>query len=140
MRYPTVPVHPIPIAYPESLLVPPGVSIVNNMMTARLHKGPSAITYLWFYEMVRLGGPWDYKTQIGRKYEDFGNFHYGAVGTAAGFAEQVLLRGAGWAQGKSGNGNPELFGMWYQSAPYGDDPKDQGWIRMGIDYAKRTGF
>ncbi|WAH54532.1 polymorphic toxin type 44 domain-containing protein [Pseudescherichia vulneris] len=90
--------------------------------------------------MVRLHGPWDYKNQLGHQYDDFGNFNYGAVGTAAGFPEQVLLRGAGWAQGHSGNGNPAKFGVWYGAAPYGDDPADQVWIRAGIDYAKRTGF
>lgn len=54
-------------------------------------------------------------------------------------SEQVLLRGAGWAQGRAGTSKPE-FGHWYGSASYGDDPDDQYWIKMGIDYAKRTGF
>ncbi|EPN4913896.1 TPA: hypothetical protein NHV44_003472 [Enterobacter cloacae] len=140
MRYPTIPIHPTPPAYPTSLLVPPGASIVNNMMIARFHKGPSALTYIWFYGMVRLHGPWDYKSLSGRQYADYGNFNYGAVGTAAGISEQILLRGAGWAQSRSGNGDPQKFGTWYESAPYGDDPADQVWIRAGIDYAKRTGF
>ncbi|MBV8044851.1 polymorphic toxin type 44 domain-containing protein [Pluralibacter sp.] len=108
-------------------------------MIARFHKGPSALTYAWFYQQVRLHGPWDYKTQIDRKYADFGNFNYGAVGTAAGIPEQILLRAAGWAQSKSGNIDIK-YGNWYYLPPFGDDPNDQTWIKSGINYAKRTGF
>lgn len=139
MRYVTIPVHPVPRPLPGSLLVPPGVSIMNNLMISRLHHGPSALTYEWFYQQVRLHGPWDYKTRIARKYADFGNFNYGAVGTAAGIPEQVLLRAAGWAQSRSGNGQSK-DGDWYGAHPYGDDPADQAWIKAGIDYAKNTGF
>ncbi|WP_173634337.1 polymorphic toxin type 44 domain-containing protein [Paramixta manurensis] len=136
MRYPTLAASPHP-PYDVSSFAPPGINIVNNMMMARFHKGPSALTFAWFYQQVRLHGPWDYKTRLGRQYE---NFHYGAVGgTAAGITEPVLLRVAGWAQSRSGNGLAE-DGNWYGLPPYGDDPKDQFWIKCGIDYAKRTGF
>jgi len=54
-------------------------------------------------------------------------------------AGKKLLRAAGWAQSRAGTGSP-AFGDWYRSAPYGDDPDDQAWIRMGIEYAKHTGF
>ncbi|WP_310793426.1 polymorphic toxin type 44 domain-containing protein [Enterobacter sp. R1(2018)] len=67
------------------------------MMMARFHRGPSALTYIWFYYQVRNHGPWDYKNQRGRKYAAFGNFNYGAVGAAAGIPDQILLRGAGAA-------------------------------------------
>lgn len=139
MRYITVPVHPTPPAFPDSLRIPSGVSIANNMMLARLHHGPSALTYEWFYQQVRLNGPWDYKNRIAREYADFGNFNYGATGTAAGIPEQILLRAAGWAQSRSGNGKSE-DNTWFGSSPFGDDPDDQAWIKAGIDYAKRTGF
>jgi len=47
-------------------------------------------------QRVRLGGPWDFKQQ-GGQYEDFGNYHYGAVGAALGLPELVLRRaGAGF--------------------------------------------
>ncbi len=49
-----------------------------------------------FYEKVRLGGDWDLK-QWDSDLEDFGNYHYGYVGRAAGFSQTVLLRMAGWA-------------------------------------------
>ncbi|HAU5566514.1 TPA: hypothetical protein JD264_22290 [Serratia fonticola] len=138
MRYPALAASPHP-PFDIISFAPPGVSIVNNMMEARLHKGPSAMTYVWFYYQVRGRGPWDYKFQKGRQYENFGNFHYGAVGHAAGMTEAVLLRGAGWAQTRAGTNAPE-YGDWYGASPYGDDPSDQYWIRMGIEYAKRTGF
>ncbi|MFD3246365.1 polymorphic toxin type 44 domain-containing protein [Rahnella aquatilis] len=138
MRYPTLAATPHP-PYDISSFSPPGVNLINNMMLARFHRGPSALTYLWFYQQVRLHGPWDYKSRAGRQYENFGNFHYGAVGNAAGISEPVLLRAAGWAQSHSGNGREE-DGNWSGLPPYGDDPKDQFWIKRGIDFAKRTGF
>jgi Bacterial toxin 44 len=55
--------------------------------------GLAAMRARIFYELVKSGGPWDYKLQdketrdYGRRsrYEDFGNFNFGATGTAAGF-------------------------------------------------------
>jgi len=88
---------------------------------------------------VRSYGPWDYKYQWGKQYANFGNFCYGAVGTAAGIPEEVLLRAAGWAQHGAGTSRSG-YGNWYGSSPYGDDPNDQVWIKAGIDYAKRTRF
>ena len=99
--------------------------------------GPSALTYVWFYQQVRGHGPWDYK-QRGRQFESFGNFHYGAVGHAAGIIDEVLLRGAGWAQSRAGTTDP-AFGDWYGSTPYGDDPNDQTpLIETGIAHAMFT--
>nr|WP_312759283.1 hypothetical protein [Pantoea brenneri] len=51
----------------------------------------------------------------------------------------MLFRSAGWAQSRAGTADP-AWGSWSGSAPYGDDPGDQYWIRAGIDYAKRAGF
>lgn len=138
MRYPTLAASPNP-PYDSASFSPPGISVINNMMMARLHKGPSVLTYAWFYLQVRGHGPWDYKNQCGRQYANFGNFNYGATGHAAGIADSVLLRGAGWAQSRAGTSRPE-YGDWYGASPYGDDPDDQYWIRAGIEYAKRAGF
>lgn len=138
MRYAVkaVKIHP---PFDISSFSPPGVSVTSNMMIARFHHGPSALTYLWFYKQVRGHGPWDYKNQLGRKYENFGNFHYGAVGVAAGIKPEVLLRGAGFAQKSAGTSSPDFIGYKGPDA-YGDDPSDQTWIRAGIDYAQRSGF
>ncbi|WP_082804073.1 polymorphic toxin type 44 domain-containing protein [Erwinia sp. ErVv1] len=137
MRYPTLAASPHP-PYDVSSFAPPGVNIVNNMMMARFHRGPSALTYIWFYYQVRNHGPWDYK-QRDRKYAAFGNFNYGAVGAAAGIPDQILLRGAGAAQTLAGTSRPE-FADYQGPNSYGDDPEDQTWIRAGLDYAKRSGF
>ncbi|WP_331397586.1 polymorphic toxin type 44 domain-containing protein [Enterobacter quasihormaechei] len=42
--------------------------------------------------MVRNHGPWDYK-QGRAQFANFDNFHYGAVGAAAGIPDGILLRG-----------------------------------------------
>ena len=138
MRYPVSAVNPH-LPYDISSFSPAGVSVVSNMMIARFHRGPSALTYLWFYKQVRGHGPWDYKNQLGRQYENFGNFHYGAVGIAAGIKPEILLRGAGIAQILAGTSSPD-FENYQGRDPHGDDPTDQTWIRAGIDYAQRAGF
>ena len=122
---------------------PPGVSLDNNMQEALENdqfypSRGSAHFYSWFYMKVRNGGPWDYKNGQ-PQYESFGNFHYGAVGTAAEIPEAVLLRAAGAAQMKAGT-SEEKFGYFWGDAPYGDDPVDQVWIKAGIDYAKSKGY
>jgi hypothetical protein len=88
----------------------------------------------WWAEQVAPGGPWDYKRQD-RRYIPFGNFNYGAAGSAAGFSPDALLRAAGWAQLGAGNWSPE-FGVPWGGPPYGDDPDDQDWIKRGIEYFK----
>jgi len=138
MRYPALAASPHP-PYDIASFAPPGVSLINNMMIARFHKGPSALTYVWFYYQVRGHGPWDYKNKCGRQYENFGNFHYGAVGHAAGFNDEILLRGAGFAQLLAGTSDPD-WAKYSGPDSYHDDPTDQTWIRAGIDYAKRAGF
>jgi len=89
--------------------------------------------------MVRNHGRWDYKYQYGRQYANCGNFNFGAVGTAVGIPEEVLVRAAGWAQSRAGTTEKD-YSVWYSLPPYGDDPADQAWIRAGIDYAKRSGY
>lgn len=126
----------VPISGPGSIV------IMNNMREAR-QKGYSrnmatAFTYYWFYEKVRRGGPWDYK-QFNPYFQNFGNFNFGAAGTAAGIPAEMLLMGAGWAQGRAGTSKPE-WGKWYQKPPYGDDPTDQRYIKEGIEYAMQHGY
>jgi len=101
--------------------------------------------YPWFYFMVKPGGPWDYKRYDAdrTRYEDFGNFNYGATGAALGIPLDVLLRAAGRAQDHS-KGVPAEFGNKVPlvdallgrggAAPYGDDPRDQKQIVDGFNY------
>lgn len=70
----------------------------------------------------------------------FGNFHYGLIGAAMGFEEEFLLRAAGWAQQKAGTskrswGDPGVV-IFGGTPPYGDDPSDQFWIKVGVHYYK----
>lgn len=119
--------------------MPPGgfSLLAKNLQEARYRGMPrnmaSPPVYFWFYQQVRNKGPWDYKQQ-GASYQNFGNFNYGATGVVAGIPEEILLRGAGWAQSRAGTVEPR-WGHWYQEIPYGDDPRDQYWIQQGIDYA-----
>ncbi|AVD81463.1 bacteriocin [Pseudomonas sp. SWI6] len=124
-------------------MYPPTASVDSDMNAASkarnyFKNGGSAFLVPWFYSMVRNRGEWDYKQQ-GRQYEAFGNFNYGATGTAAGLSQEFLLRGAGWAQRRAGTCN-SAFGSWCNDAPYGDAPEDQAWIKAGIEYAKSRGY
>jgi hypothetical protein len=117
--------------------VPPspfGADVDRNMSEAKKHWNP-----FWFRDQVRNKGPWDYK-QWGARYQDFGNFNFGAAGLAFGFGPERLLREAGRAQQQAGTsrqgwGDPGwLVNPWGGMPPYGDDPGDQKQIRKGIDY------
>jgi RHS repeat-associated protein len=108
---------------------PACANIDKNIADARQHFDPN-----WFYDQVRNHGPWDYKQQ-GSQYQDFGNFNYGATGSAFGFLDQILLRMAGYAQQQAGTSLPGWNGP-LGGPPYGDDPADQVLIQQGIQYFK----
>lgn len=132
---------------PEVPAHPDVASVIDNIRAAERSRWliMAAPRLLWFYGQVRNRGPWDYK-QIGQMlddlgrwvpspYRDFGNFNFGATGAAAGVPLDVLLRAAGWAQGRAGTSDP-AWGNWYGRPPYGDDPYDQELIRAGYDCYK----
>jgi len=83
-----------------------------------------------FYNAVKSGGKWDFK-RLDRKYEDYGNYHFGWVAEAFGIYEGVALCGAGLYQIKTGTAKLE----WWMHC--GDDPNDQYWIDQG--YKDRPG-
>ncbi len=99
-----------------------------------------------FRDRVKSGGPWDFKVRD-PKYEDFGNFHYGATGSAFGFDSLTLQNEAGIAQQNdprtkvAGRGKPGGH-LWPETGtpPYGDEPKDNEWIKMGVEYNKQYPF
>lgn len=89
-----------------------------------------------FYELVKTGGAWDIKQDLGKntKYtfkdvqktgEYIGNHHYGYMGKAIGFANVVLKSAAGMYQIYSGTSN------WSFISSYFDDPADQLAITAG---------
>lgn len=125
------------------LLPSKGIPLVlNNMRIARAQgmsrNMATLTTYMWFYSKVKNRGPWDYK-QGHPELANFGNFHYGAAGFAAGIPAKILHMGAGCAQERAKTSMPK-WGHWYQKPPYGDDPRDQFWIKQGIDYARKIGY
>jgi len=121
---------------------PKGADVDSNIAKARGMRTVllPPLNLLWFWEQVHNKAPWDYK-QLERDYADFGNFNYGATGTALGLSQDTPLRAAGWAQKRAGNaGTGEatsltgaILGIGGKPA-YGDDPADQDWIMRGIQY------
>ena len=131
----------------------------KSMEQSLFYPGADATTIamnhiLWFRDQVKKGGPWDYNHSKLRTpeeikssiYDTFGNFHYGAVGAAAGFDQETLLRAAGYAQETSGDtkggggqsgGLVGVFTGVGAKAPYGDKPEDQEAIRMGYAYYQK---
>ncbi len=118
-------IDPFGLAPPRN--VPPNVDICANIALAR-QLGP-----LDFYSKVKSGGDWDFKLkdQDHTKYEDFGNYHFGVVGRAAGFSPETLKRAAGAYQIYKGT-SPEGSGWPFGSPPYGDEFFDYAWIDQGI--------
>ena len=124
----------------------------NIRRAAELGEGRSILSTIEFIGLLVPGGEWDYKARIGPKFENFGNFHFGIVVaafldvrspipsasppytyslvpqekrdtnslSAAGLAH-ILFTG-------SGEGIP------FTKEPYGDDPKDQAWIKLGMHF------
>ena len=80
------------------------------------------------------------------KYDEFGNFNFGATGAAERIPEGALLRAAGRAQQDDPDPNVRAAGKgvavprWIDifsnkgEAPYGDKPQDQVAIKRGIAY------
>ena len=134
------------VGFPPVLIpVPPGTDILDNMNAARAHRNDNiASKYLWFYNQVHGGGPWDYKQGGNRQYEPFGNFNYGATGRMLGISPETLQRMAGLAQIWYGTSTPawgrnpgplqSLLGVG-GVPPYGDDPRDQMFMDRGFHYA-----
>jgi hypothetical protein len=118
---------------------PPTADIGANMFLSDIKSRDGFLSRLsWFRNQVRNSGPWDYKQQ-GSKYEDFGNFNFGATGTAADFSSGLLYRGAGVASQRADPTRTGL-GEWFGRYPYGDDPADQEQIEKGIEFCACMGY
>ncbi len=120
---------PFGLAPPPIMPTGIGTDICDNIKMAK-QLGP-----IDFYDKVRSGGDWDFKKRDTdrKKYEDFGNYHFGVVGRAAGWSPDTLRKGAGAyaiysGTSPEGSGWPWPFGQ----PPYGDDFIDHTWINQGI--------
>lgn len=86
-----------PILIPPS---PAGANTNENIRQGEQHSNNP----LWFFNSVKNKGPMDYKQQ-GSKYEPYGNFNYGAVGSTSRFFNRTGIQqgwlgaGAGWDGG-----------------------------------------
>ncbi len=112
----------------------------------------SLLSALEFASLLVPGGGWDYKTTIGPKFQNFGNFHFGIVVSA--FLEartpvpsprrpntpalvpqekrgEFALGVAGLVHIGTTRGGE---GVPFFKAPYGDDPMDQAWIKLGMHF------
>ncbi len=91
-----------------------------------------------FYYLVANRKPWDYKQRDiqpdgFRPYESFGNFNYGATGTALGISPELLGPAAGVAAFIAGTAEIQN-GLPFISPRNGDNSVDQFWIQRGIIY------
>ncbi|CAA6816961.1 MAG: Unknown protein [uncultured Sulfurovum sp.] len=93
---------------------------------------PLAKRLMLLYKFTKNGSLLDFK-QEGKEYQDYGNFAFGAVGSSLDIDDAILLRGAGWAQTRAGTSKSN-YGTPYGFSPYGDDPRDQKYIKYGINY------
>jgi hypothetical protein len=59
------------------------------------------------------------------------NFNYGLTGRAAGFSELILRINAGIYRIRTGTSSLSFYDSYF------DDPKDQKYIKKGIDYYNR---
>ena len=136
----------------QRIMAPPGVSLDKDICQAtEMGKGAPhvdpkaayAASFLVWLHKVRYGGDWDYKTRdpSNVNVQNFGNFAFGATGTAMGIPEDILLAGAGLAQMQHDGSKHDTKRL---GVPFlgllggsnGDHPEDQDMIRRGIQYAK----
>jgi len=140
------PVVPIAISKDASIPVtPPGVSVDENMRRARALQDtitngmpgdmpPPDPAYGIMTAWFPKGHEMDYK-KGGDQYRDFGNFNYGAVGSALGISPYVLHGAAGVVQMKDGTWKPR-FGLPFLTGQSGDNGRDYRQVDKGIAYEK----
>jgi RHS repeat-associated protein len=98
--------------------------------------GP-ALKVGFVYATERTNGIWDFKNQpypgAHPELDDFGNFHYGAVGQAIGLPAPFMQWAAGvasWSNYRS-KGVRDPYGNPFSGPPWGDNPENQYWIKQG---------
>lgn len=97
---------------------------------------PNTAGHGLFIAAVRGGGVMDYKGSDGLQYDYYGNFTYGAVGTATGYPEDILMRMSGYFVNKDDLQLPTDLGraLLENPPPYWDNAVDRGNITAGIQY------
>lgn len=127
---------------------PPNVSVEENMRRARdlqetITNGmpqdmpPPDPAYGIMTAWFPAGHEMDYKKD-GGQYRDFGNFNYGAVGSALGIGPYMLHGAAGVQQIKEKHWE-KGFGLPFLGGLSGDNKQDYDQIDKGIAYERSHG-
>ncbi len=131
---PPVPPHPADVSVDGNIAYTEAISdfTVPGALGPSIPVGKIVAPFVWFRDVCCWSSPWNYNA-IGREYDDFGTFDYGATGVALGIPNNVLLGAAGiaknlnyWSKGQS---NP------YLDQPLWNDPQKMDMIVQGINYA-----
>jgi len=126
---------PVPPRLPRGASVDRNIKVANRMGWMTVLSWTQR--WAWWITKVDYGAEWDYKNQSGAydaRYENGGNFNYGAAGRALGISGASLRRGAGLAQRLGPTGSAPDEGTPWGPAPHGDQRHDQDWINRGIRY------
>ena len=112
--------------------------IFNNLLEKNIHYAENMHNPMTLVNLVKPGGPWDYKNRIGTIWgranytrntefsfngtvmspDDIGNFHFGAVSKASGMIpEELGLIGAGIVQILSGTTRKEFVNVRFLPFP-----------------------
>jgi len=132
--------------------VPPNVNLQKDVEEAKNADSYvlSGSKFFWFHDKVKTGGDWDYKSPRSgdnvnnTQYEDYGNWHYGYIGTTTGISQSLLEQQAGVEQQKQGTSKPNWGNPSYPyglnpfggSGTFGDDPHDNAMIIAGVEDRK----
>ena len=111
---------------------PPGVDINTNLAIAQDYSWLNPGSDLAFLSITGHAGVWDYRTNLGQQFDDFGNFNFGATAAAMGFPYYVAQNAAGLYQGDPSTGSGTPFLTW----PFGDDLPGALQIQAGYAYVR----
>jgi len=87
----------------------------------------------------RTGGEWDYARGFGSKYDDAGNFNYGATAAAAGWPEGLILRAGAAYHSLFGRRNTSNESNPFGQYPYGNTREKEAQILEGIRWYRIHG-
>jgi type VI secretion system secreted protein VgrG len=118
-----------PFHCPSPPVAPSGVDLNLNLGIAQDYSILNPGAFLAYAQLEWHGGLWDYRTNQGTQYDDFGNLNFGATAAAMG-APYYAVQNAAGLYDNSGRSEGTPFLKW----PYGDDVTGALQVRAGYDY------